>query len=123
MCAEHVERFGQQGGEVVVCSTHGNATGRDTLLPKGTRLARRILPQVQRQPHTQSAHGLAMVLRLAASLGGFSSQAGRLVLNDDGRFHLVPMLPARTTTPCSLDRAIGQQAFYRQLSRMRHRRN
>jgi hypothetical protein len=64
---------------------------------------------MQRQVDSQPEHGRLPILLLAAPLAGLAFHTRWLVSNNDRRFHLVAMLPARTSPAASTDLAFRQE--------------
>jgi hypothetical protein len=115
----HVERLGQQGGKIGVRRIDRHPTPDAPRFPKRTRHDNTVSKRwrsadFHRQSKPQPANCHLLILGLTTPLACFGGDAGRPMLDDDGRLNLVAVLAARTASPLSYDVAIGQQFSFGQ---------
>ena len=108
---QHVERLGQQWGEVFVIGVARDLSSVATRAPQLGRSGRGECRRAdfQCEVHPQSFHRHAKIVELTPPFGRLSRDAGRCVTQYDRRFGLVPMLSARTSPSRMRDVALAQQ--------------
>jgi hypothetical protein len=96
-----VERFGQNCSEIFVRRVHLNLAAQAPRLPQSAWLdwLPGWLPDFQRQVDTETRQSDVSVLRLAAPLTGFRTDAGRTMDQPDGGLNLVAMLASGPGPP------------------------
>jgi hypothetical protein len=86
------------------------AAGDEAGRPKRRRCVILDAPDGQtnlnRQLGAKASEGGSSILLLATTLAGLAADAGRNVLDEDGGFYLVAMLPARSAPPLPPDTAL-----------------
>ena len=112
---QHIERFGEQCGEVGMTGGEKDASGNAPLLPDGSGawwIGRIALPDLQSQIDTQPRDSIASILLLTPPLAGRSAEAGGQVRDDNGRFDFIAVLTTRSTAPLPLDFTLLEQSGF-----------
>ena len=117
---KHIQRLGQERREVFVIGTAPDLSAVTPRLPQrgGSRLGKRGRSDGERDVHSQPRHGHAVVVVLTPPLGRLAFDAGRCVEQYHGRFGLVAVLAAGSTSSLVTDLAIAEQFLDGKLDRM-----
>ena len=108
----HVERLGQQRRIVHVFGAHGKPATLEALPPSGAQLVSKSMANHERQSNSQTLNRRLPVLQLAAAFARFALEAGGQMLDHDGCFDFVAMLPTRARSPRTLQPTVGEQLFH-----------